>query len=96
MLYINILVIYYTDRLSIQAQKQKEYELREHHYTMQQRYYEQQNLQQEEIRAIWHDIKKYIRAEQTEQKGSTMMELQELLNAISCAVNVGNRVVKTI
>lgn len=96
LLYINIIVIYYTDRLNAQAQKQKEYELAEHHYAMQQRYYEQQNLQQEEIRSIWHDIKKYIRAEQAEEKGSAMMELQDRLSAISCAVDVGNRVVNVI
>ena len=96
LLYINIIVIYYTDRLNAQAQKQKEYELAEHHYAMQQRYYEQQNLQQEEIRSIWHDIKKYIRAEQAEEKGSAMMELQDRLCAISCAVDVGNRVVNVI
>ena len=71
--------------------------LAEHHYAMQQEYYDQFQSQQEETRALWHDICKYLRAFEAEnQGGETFKQLQEMIQSISCVVDVNNRVVSVI
>lgn len=89
MLYINIMVIYYTRQLHIHEQ-----EIAEHHYAMQQEYYDQFCIQQEETRALWHDIHKYLRAAKSENTALT--QLDSMLSNIACVVDVNNRVVSVI
>ena len=58
---------------------------------------EQLHAQQEETRALWHDIKKYLLAIQTDgAEGSAMRELQERVEDVSRVVDVGNRVLDVI
>lgn len=96
LLYTSIIVIYYTNRIHDQAQEKKEWEIAEHHYAMQQEYYDQLRIQQEETRALWHDISKYLRASQVEEKEGALLQVQEMLDSISCVVDVNNRVASVI
>ena len=68
LLYSNLLVLYYTDQLYVQTARRQNLEIAAHHYAMQQEYYEQLCERQEETRALWHDMKKYIRAIRAEQE----------------------------
>ena len=72
LLYTNIIMIYFTNKTSEQAQLKKDFEIAEHHYAMQQEYYDQLRVQQEETRALWHNISKYLWAAQLD----TMVILQ--------------------
>lgn len=96
LLYTSIIVIYYTNRIHDQAQEKKTREIAEHHYAMQQEYYEQLRIQQEETRALWHDISKYLRASKAEGSDNALIQVQEMLDGISCVVDVNNRVVSVI
>lgn len=68
LLYSNLLVLYYTDQLYVQTARRQNLEIAAHHFAMQQEYYDQLCKRQEETRALWHDMKKYIRAIQAEQE----------------------------
>jgi len=96
LLYTNIIMIYYTNKTSEQAQIKKDYEIAEHHYAMQQEYYDQLRVQQEETRALWHDISKYLRAAQVDSTSVALTQVQEMLDSISCVVDVNNRIVSVI
>ena len=96
LLYTNIIMIYFTNKTSEQAQIKKDFEIAEHHYAMQQEYYDQLRVQQEETRALWHDISKYLRAAQVDATSDALTEVQEMLDSISCVVDVNNRIVSVI
>ncbi|MBM6897682.1 GHKL domain-containing protein [Pseudoflavonifractor capillosus] len=96
LLYTNIVVIYYTKRINMQAQERKTWEIAEHHYSMQQKYYEQLCIQQEETRSLWHDIQKYLRAAQIEDSNEPLKQVQERLDGIACVVDVNNQIVNVI
>lgn len=96
MLYTNIVVIYHTNRISDQAQIKKDWEIAEHHYAMQQDYYDQLRIQQEETRALWHDISKYLRASRVEGSSDALEQVQDMLDSISCVVDVNNRIISVI
>lgn len=96
LLYTSIIVIYYTNRIHDQAQEKKDWEIAEHHYAMQQEYYDQLRIQQEETRALWHDISKYLRASKVEASNGALAQVQDMLDSISCVVDVNNRVVSVI
>jgi len=96
LLYTNIIMIYFTNKTSEQAQMKKDFEIAEHHYAMQQEYYDQLRVQQEETRALWHDISKYLRASQIDKSDEALQEVQQMLDSISQVVDVNNRVVSVI
>ena len=96
LLYTNIIMIYFTNKTSEQAQLKKDFEIAEHHYAMQQEYYDQLRVQQEETRALWHDISKYLRASQIDNSDAALQEVQQMLDSISQVVDVNNRVVSVI
>ena len=96
LLYTNIIMIYYTNKTNEQAQLKKEFEIAEHHYAMQQEYYDQFRIQQEETRALWHDISKYLRASQVDEPDTALQAVQQMLDSISQVVDVNNRVVSVI
>ena len=96
LLYTNIIMIYFTNKTSEQAQLKKDFEIAEHHYAMQQEYYDQLRVQQEETRALWHDISKYLRASQIDKSDEALREVQQMLDSITQVVDVNNRVVSVI
>ena len=97
LLYTNLIIIYCTSTMQRHAEEKTDRLLAEHHYAMQQEYYGQFRAQQEETRALWHDISKYLRAFEAEQQsGETLEQLQEMMQSISCVIDVNNRVISVI
>ncbi len=96
LLYTNIIMIYFTNKTAQQAQFKKDLEIAEHHYAMERKYYEHLQTQQEETRALRHDMNKYLRALQIDPSHSAFTEIEEKLNSISQVVDVGNTVVSVI
>lgn len=97
LLYTNIVIVYYTSRIKKQEQDKADAALAAHHYAMQEEYYEQLHAQQEETRALWHDIGKYLRAMQADaQAGETLLQLQEKVDSVTTVVDVNNRAVSVI
>lgn len=96
LLYINIIFIYHTQALERNEKEKRDAEIAEHHCAMQQEYYDQFRVQQEETRALWHDISKYLRASTVDSSDAALQQVQEMLDSISCVVDVNNRVVSVI
>lgn len=102
-LYTCILIIYFVNRIKEQDRIKHESELQEHHYLLEKEYYEQFHAQQEQTRALWHDINKYIKAIQSlvsetdsNKAEENLTQLQTMLNEIHGVVDVNNRVVNVI
>lgn len=96
LLYTDIMVMYYINRLCAQEQDKLDRTLAEHHYVMQQEYYDQFRIQQEETRALWHDIRKFINAVQIEDSSNSLNQVQQMINSVPCVIDVNNRVVSII
>lgn len=103
LLYTNILIIYFVNRIREQDRIKHEATLREHHYALEKEYYDQFHAQQEQTRALWHDISKYMRAMQsladesnTEKAKENLAQAQALIDEIKDVVDVNNRVVNVI
>lgn len=103
LLYLNIVIILYAERAKSASDHKLQAELAEHHYAMQEQYYEQLRSEQEETRAMFHDINKYMQAMRTlaaeanaAEANQMMDETQELFDSLTTVVDVGNSVVSTI
>lgn len=103
LLYLNILIILYAEQAKAASDERLQAELAEHHYSMQEQYYEQLRTEQEETRAMLHDINKYMQAMRTlaSEANATdvnqmMAETQELFDSLTTVVDVGNSVVSVI
>lgn len=103
LLYLNILIIFYAEKAKAASDERLQAELAEHHYAMQEQYYEQLRTEQEETRAMFHDINKYMQAMRTlaaeanaAEVNQMMAETQELFESLTAVVDVGNSVVSTI
>ncbi len=101
--YMNILMVFYAERVKIATDLQRESELAEHHYLMQKQYYNQIQSEQEETRALFHDINKYMNAmraiagENNQQvTGEVLEEVQNLMNGLNVVVDVGNPIINVI
>lgn len=103
LLYLNIMIVFYAEKMQ-EAIEQKHYsELSEQHYAMQEQYYEQLREDQNETRAMFHDINKYLQAMQalaaesnTEQAKEVLNQAQDLFHGIGNVVDVGNSVVNVL
>lgn len=100
---MNILLVFYAQQAKISADKQREIEIAEHHYKMQELYYSQLQTEQNETRALFHDISKRMRAMDTlvstnssEQAKELLEETKNLYNSIGNVVDVGNSVISAI
>lgn len=103
LLYLNILIILYAEQAKTASDERLQAELAEHHYSMQEQYYEQLRTEQEETRAMFHDISKYMQAMRTlaaetnvVEVNQMMAETQELFESLTTVVDVGNSVVSVI
>ena len=103
LLYLNIVIILYAERAKSASDQKLQAELAEHHYAMQEQYYTQLRSEQEETRAMFHDINKYMQAMRTlaaeanaAEVNQMMAETQELFESLITVVDVGNSVVSTI
>lgn len=103
LLYLNIVIILYAERAKSASDQKLQAELAEHHYAMQEQYYTQLRSEQEETRAMFHDINKYMQAMRilaaeanAAEVNQMMAETQELFESLTTVVDVGNSVVSTI
>lgn len=103
LLYLNIVIVLYAERAKSASDQKLQSELAEHHYTMQEQYYTQLRSEQEETRAMFHDINKYMQAMRTlaaegnvAEVNQMMAETQELFDSLTTVVDVGNSVVSVI
>ena len=83
LLYTNVASIYLIKEASLHETAVHQKELSDHHYAMENEYYEQFHKQQEEMRALWHDIDKYLLAMQAVSNHETNHDGSEILNTIS-------------
>ena len=103
LIYMNILLVFYAERVKETSQRQKEAELAEHHYEMQEQYYEQLRTEQNETRAMFHDINKYLCAMRAlveknheEQAVQVFESAQTIFDSLGNVVDVGNSVINVI
>ena len=98
LLYTCIVVILFTVRLQEKESERRELEQANDRYATQKAYYEQLQAQQEQIRALWHDLSKYLAAAQAETAGQSpsLDQLSQVAGAIRPVVDVDNRVVSII
>lgn len=103
LLYLNIVIVLYAERAKSASDQKLQSELAEHHYAMQEQYYTQLRSEQEETRAMFHDINKYMQAMRTlaaegnvAEVNQMMAETQELFDSLTTVVDVGNSVVSVI
>lgn len=103
LLYINIAIVFYVEAIRSSELKRRQYELAEQQYSMQKEYYQRLHENQEETRALWHDIKKYVMAMQAmaDQKAEAQLrkivqQANETLTGIGTVVDVDNVVVSSI
>lgn len=103
LLYLNIVIVLYAERAKSASDQKLQSELAEHHYAMQEQYYAQLRSEQEETRAMFHDINKYMQAMRTlaaegnaAEVNLMMAETQELFDSLTTVVDVGNSVVSVI
>ena len=95
LLYINVIFLLYAKALHEYANKRKEAELSNQHYEMQIKYYEQMHTHQEEVRALWHDMNKYINALHIDANTSSS-ELISHFNSITPIVDTNNSTINII
>lgn len=100
LLYMNILILWIMEKMERQEKEKQANEAAARHYALQASYYDQLQNQQEDIRALWHDIRKYMRAMQAEQvvtqSSQTWEELTQKVQRIVRVVDVNNRVINII
>lgn len=103
LLYMNIVIVFYAQQAKLSADKRRENELAEHHYKMQELYYDQLQNEQNETRALFHDISKRMKAmnaliceNSSEQASELLAETQRLYENIGNVVDVGNSIISAI
>ena len=60
LLYINIIVVVFAEAIRLRSEAKHQQELAAQQYEMQQKYYDTLYHEQENTRALWHDINKYM------------------------------------
>jgi len=95
MLYNNVFSLYFIQSIHNKERQKQESELANQHFLMQQNYYDQLHNQQESIRALWHDINKYILAINAEPSAS-LAELQYQLDEIKSTIDTNNKIINGI
>lgn len=103
LLYLNILIVFYAERTQEANERRHKAELAEQHYAMQEQYYAQLREDQNETRAMFHDINKYLRAMRalaseanTKEASQVFAEAQDLVQSLVSVVDVGNTVISVI
>lgn len=103
LLYMNIVIVFYAQQAKLSADKKRENELAEHHYKMQELYYAQLQNEQNETRALFHDISKRMKAmnalicdNSSTQASELLAETQRLYGSIGNVVDVGNSIISAI
>lgn len=103
LLLMNILIVFYVEAVRKNEQEKSRAELGKQQYQLQMEYYQQLKERQEETRALWHDIKKYILAMEAVADRGDSEELRRIARTAADAFEesknisvVGNPVVDAI
>ena len=89
---MQVLDIMETKQQALASEQQKV-----HHYAIQEEYYRKLRSKQEETRALWHDLSKYLRAAKAEtDSADALNRLESMLNSAMEIVDVGNPVLNAI
>lgn len=103
LLYLNIMIVFYAERTKKTSEQKHELELSEQHYLMQQQYYEQLQAEQENTRAMFHDINKYLQAmralvseNNNAEARKLMQDATNLFEDLNCIVDTGNSTLSII
>ena len=103
LLCINITIVFYSEAMRSSESRRRNSELAEQQYTMQKEYYQRLHENQEETRALWHDIKKNVLAMQAFADKKDQQQLQQIvqqandtLDSISTVVDIDNIVISSI
>jgi hypothetical protein len=103
MFYVNIIVCLFVETLTTKNELLREKELAAQEYQYRLKYYSSLKQSQEETRALWHDIKKYLNAmksligvENNAAANSCLEEAEQLFENLAVNVDVGNNVISGI
>lgn len=103
LLFVNIMIVFYVEALRKNEKEKYLAELTEQHYHLQIEYYQQLLEKQQETKALWHDIKKYIAAMQAVAAQNDSEQLRQIAQAAADAYErvkdisaVGNPVVDAL
>ena len=103
LLFVNIMIVFYVEALRKNEKEKYLAELTEQHYHLQIEYYQQLLEKQQEIKALWHDIKKYTAAMQAVAAQNDSEQLRQIAQAAADAYErvkdisaVGNPVVDAL
>ena len=103
LLYINLVICFYTETIKTAYNERHMRELAEQQLQIQVSYYEKEQQARDATRALWHDIKKYTNATQDlfqhgdmENAVQSLQQATTVLSEIHQTVDVGNAVVNGI
>lgn len=103
LLYINLVICFYTETIKTAYNERHMRELAEQQLQIQVSYYEKEQQTRDATRALWHDIKKYTNATQDlfqhgdmENAVQSLQQATTALSEIHQTVDVGNAVVNGI
>ena len=103
LLYINLVICFYTETIKTVYNERHMRELAEQQLQIQVSYYEKEQQARDATRALWHDIKKYTNATQDlfqhgdmENAVQSLQQATTALSEIHQTVDVGNAVVNGI
>lgn len=103
LLYINLVICFYTETIKTAYNERHMRELAEQQLQIQISYYEKEQQARDATRALWHDIKKYTNATQDlfqhgdmENAVQSLQQATTALSEIHQTVDVGNAVVNGI
>ena len=85
LLYMNILICAYVEKLNRDAIKQQEDALAMQQLEAREKYYEDLLARQEETRSLWHDIKKYMAATESLISQDKLKDAQKCLSDVHSA-----------
>jgi len=102
-LYINIIIFVYVERIKKISEIKKQNELAEQMYASKLEYFQQVKEDQAETRALWHDIKKYLNtmndlmnANDIVHARECIAQVSDLFQGIGNVVDVGNTVISAV
>ena len=103
LLYINLVICFYTETIKTAYNERHMRELAEQQLQIQVSYYEKEQQARDATRALWHDIKKYTNATQDlfqhgdmENAVQSLQQATTALSEIHQTVDVGNAVINGI
>ncbi len=103
LLYMNILLIIYAERMKESTDRRREAELMQQHFALQEQYYASMYAEQNETRAMFHDINKYMLAmkalvgkQNSDEAARVLQEAQDVFDNLNTVIDVGNSVVNII